>query len=238
MKDVFFYTTLVLAAALAVVAGLYYGEDVKGFVQTQSSALSFAQKAPEPEPRFVDPEVNSVELEREFEDILNGFLLSLKTEFTAYKKQRKVVDELIEPFNLREPAYVEQNHEVFKGLVPDLRDQMEKIIATFSLTDQKIMAALDGHSERMKAPILEKWKATKFEQSEKIIDYLNVDDKILTTYGALLAFYNQNKDSFIYSLKTERIVFADAGLEMAEQTYHERIDELVIERRGTLKKNI
>lgn len=228
-QNTIWLVAFVFSTALAVVAGIFYGPKVHSIIQSPSSdTVIQSQQVSE----------LTAGLGESFEVILNGFLSELSLELKGYKNQRKVLTELIDPFNLRNPEYIDQNYEMIQVLAPELRARMDGVMALFSKTDKQVKSTLNSYPEKSVSGAAAKWSSIRDNQVERYIYYLKLDDEILLTFEELLAFYAKQKEQMYYDFETDEIRFKSELFLQTEQKYLESIAELTRIRNAVLKQNI
>lgn len=181
----------------------------------------------------VDPEKQAAFMR--FEGILNGFLQEVQANMRDYRQQRKMLTEMADPFNLRQPEYITENYGLLKTVAPELRTKMNSVVAPFEAAQAQIHAALADQPESVRENVWQRWEALKQKQLTLYVEYFTVEDQILTAYEELLGFYYQNQNAILVDSEYLSVSFAEPALEQQEQMLLSRIEELSAQQALILK---
>lgn len=151
-----------------------------------------------------------------FEDSLNDFLVQVGGEMRAYRQQRRLLDDLIEPLNLRDAAYIEENYRFAAVLIPALKVQMDKVFAVFEAKDAEVEGLLAGQPEAFRRKILAQWQQVKAQQGGRFVTYFEFEGEMLGAYEALLRFYYTRQNQVRFDEDAE-IVFFEASEDRARE---------------------
>ncbi len=146
-------------------------------------------------------------IEKQFEDALNNFLRSVHAQARDYKKQRKVLNELVRPENLRSTAYVEENYLLVHEIVPDLRGKMNALMGSFAETEKEIHSLLEGTSPEFRQTVLRSWKNLKDKQASQFIVFFMKEEETLPLYETLMAFYYEHRSEYSFNQDENEILF-------------------------------
>jgi gas vesicle protein len=145
--------------------------------------------------------------QKDFETLLNAFILDIDAQAKAYKKQRRVVAELIQIDNLRDPAYVSENYTMMVSTIVQMRQNSQSILREFEIMDTNVKALIERAHLQDKATIIDAWSQTKDEQFKFYARFFKTEDRILQIYETLMQFYSRNTDHFSVDLSTQSIIF-------------------------------
>ena len=130
----------------------------------------------------------SPDLPQRFEDLLNGLLGSVNTAMNEYKAERKALVETLNPVNLRDPSYVEENWKIMQELTPSLIKRMEDVPKLFENAESQINELLANQPEKARQIILQKWNILEKTQGEAYIEYFAYEFQLVSAYHDLMKF--------------------------------------------------
>ncbi|MGB0720067.1 MAG: hypothetical protein ACPGRX_06315 [Bdellovibrionales bacterium] len=178
---------------------------------------------------------SSVSVNKKVETILNDFLRDVAAEMSDYRKQRKVLDDLIKPVNLRDASYVESNYALGQQTIAALKSQMNDVMAVFDDKDNALRDALRGQSASFRANILRKWAAMKSEQADVFVNYFTFENKILAAYQDLLGFLYEKRGAYAYIPDQADIIFQQANDQRRYQAMLQNLENLKKQQAAVLK---
>lgn len=176
------------------------------------------------------------ELERQFEEFLNKFLKNIHDGMVSYKKERKMLIELVGPANLREPVYVEENYKLAQQLMPSLRQKMADVIGIFEVAQGEVEALLLGQPEAVRARIVQEWEELKRVQGQAYMDFFTTENDLLTAYQSLMDFYYEKRAVFKANPDARKVIFENAGDADEEKRLKQRIDDIYAQQEALTKK--
>ncbi len=201
----------VLVVLIVAVGGIYV-------MQNHQTTFDKRQAAEEQE--------RGRELEKRFEEFLNKFLKSIHDGMVEYRKERKVLVELVGPRNLSDPAYVEENYKLVQQLVPSLRQKMADVIGIFEAAQTEMDSLLAGQPETTQAPIIRQWDELKRMQGQAYMDFFATENDLLSAYQDLMNFYYDKRTSFEVNAATRGVIFKNAQDVAEEKQLKQRIDDI------------
>lgn len=154
-----------------------------------------------------------------FQKIIDRYLADFTQELAEkmhdYRKNRKMVRELISPLHHENTAYSKNSYDHYtKELLPYLRKQSAAIIDTFQRYKVALDKELVDETTERKEFFQNQWNDMMKEQLEKYIEYFIKEDKLLTQYRELIEFYyvhsklitiDYEEDAFIFQRKQDEI---------------------------------
>lgn len=155
----------------------------------------------------------------EFQKIVNRYLSDFTKELEAkmrnYKKNRKMVRELINPLNHETPEYSKDSYDHFtKVLMPYLREQSSHVINTFQHYKIALDTELVNESTERRERFQRQWDEMMKKQLDQYIAYFIKEDKVLAAYQDLIEFYyvhskliaiDFEEDAFLFKRKQDEI---------------------------------
>jgi hypothetical protein len=148
-------------------------------------------------------------LTKEFEGFLNDFLTDVSQELREYKITRKVLVSLMQPANLRETKYIEENYEMGEATVMSLRLQMDKVMRLFETAEIEFQELLTKWPEGRGESIRQNWRSMRDEQVDVYLGYFTSEQDLLEAMQNLLSFYNEKRDVLRVDVIDDRIEFDD-----------------------------
>lgn len=189
----------VCAAILIVLAGGSYFE----MRQIEASARVAAAEKARQEQEARDA------LNQRFEDKLNAFLQSVAEKAKAYKARRRIFTDLIKPANMADPRYVEENYGLMQAAAPDLRKQMDDIMASFQAAEADIYALIRDEPEDRRKAVIASWQTLKDKRATAYMAFFAAEQDIVKAYLDLMAFYRERRGAFAYEAASSTLVFRD-----------------------------
>ncbi len=177
-------------------------------------------------------------LPQRFEDLLNGLLGSVNTAMNEYKAERKALVQTLNPVNLRDPSYVEENWKIMQQLEPSLVKKMENIPQLFENAESQINELLANQPEKARQIILQKWNALEKTQGEAYIEYFAYEFQLVSAYRDLMQFYYDNRNDFEVDINSGDTIFKDTAKKSEEQHIRQSIKDLTAQQSATLKKSL
>ncbi|MGB4106570.1 MAG: hypothetical protein WBK55_02090 [Alphaproteobacteria bacterium] len=211
----------VLVVLIVAVGGIYV-------MQNHQTTFDKRQAAEEQE--------RGRELEKRFEEFLNKFLKNIHDGMVSYKKERKMLIELVGPANLRDPAYVEENYKLVQQLIPSLRQRMADVIGIFETAQTEMDALLVGQPETTRARIVQQWDELKRMQGQAYMDFFATENDLLTAYGDLMNFYYDRRTAFEVNIDARQVIFKNPEDTAEEKRLKQRIDDLYAQQEAFSKQ--
>lgn len=190
--------------------------------QKQPSTEAEGVKTPEEVP--ATPEAKFA---KDFEKFLNEFLKDLGSETNVYKKDRRILKEVISPYNVEGTENAEKSYKAFKeDIAPTLRRKGQKIIDIFQNSENAVVALLAEQPEDVRSTLMSTWQEMKKKQLNGVIDFLANEERLIGAHERLLKFYFVH--SKLYSVDPEKgeIVFKNPKYEQEEQEILGEIEKL------------
>ena len=175
-------------------------------------------------------------LKAEFDDFLKAFLTDIQTNVVEYKKQRKVLEGLSKPVNLRQNEYIEENARLAESTVMGLQLQMDSIMGLFETANETVQILVEKFEDTEKEPIQKSWAELRDENIEKFTTYFTAEQDLTMAYLELIEFYNAQRDALEVDVENDRIVFQDIALQEQEAMLRGKVLELKTARKDLFKK--
>ncbi len=139
---------------------------------------------------------------------LEKFTTDLGEKMKDYKKNRKMVHELVLPFNYETPEDSKNSYEHFtKTLMPYLKAQSAKVIDTFSQYKVAFHKDLIDESSERREHFQNEWMSMTDAQLEKYVDYFVKEDALLNKYKALIEFYYVHSNLIEIDIENDAFIF-------------------------------
>jgi hypothetical protein len=220
---------MVMVVAILIAAGVGY-------------MLMSAQKVPPqgaPAAETVTAETSATEdpnaVHKQFENLLNELLHTVREKMAAYGEQRKVLIELVQPQNLRDPAYVEENYTMMGQLAMDLHARTAELLRSFEIADTKVGELLAAHPDIDREPILEQWNTTRQKHYNVYNQFFSFEEKIIKEYQDLMSFYRSKKGAYQVDAATGAITFDSPEDRTHVDEVMRRIEDLSAQQRAVLE---
>lgn len=228
------WNALLVLSLLIVLSGggyiLYQNNMHKQEVAAQKAAEEAAAKE-EVERKAAAQKV----LSKKFEDFLNGFLQDMAKGTQEYKKARGVLEDLVDPANLRAPDYIHENARLAENTVMSLQLQMDDIMQNFEDADQAAQSLINQFDGEGQKVVQAKWVATRDQNASQYMAFFTMDQDILNAYLELMEFYDAHREDVEVDVEHNRVNFTDPSLEEEEALLRGRIMELEAMRGDVLK---
>lgn len=179
-----------------------------GFVVARDSMQQAAQQAEAIRQAQEVAAQEKARLEKAFEDILNTMIRDVAEQVRAYKTERTVLGELVNPENLGDPSYVSENYALIQSLGPALRARMDSLMMIFETADNRVQTLLLEQPENIRAPVLAKWEEMKDRNMQPYIAYFSSEEEVLRAYEALMEFYYLKQNFFTVDTQSNALIFA------------------------------
>lgn len=182
-------------------------------------------KQPEAEQSVAAVET-STENRQAFEDFLNDFLKQVATEAQAYKQRRTVLVSLLQPENLKNSAYIQENEKLAEETTQGLQAQMDKIMSAFDQGDQKVAELVEHFAPEDRAGILESWKTQRDKRANQFLAYFTSEQEIIGAYNELLKLYADKRDAMSVDVANKKIMFTNPEDQVAADQITDKIAAL------------
>ena len=223
------WNALLVIALLIVLSGGGYIL----YQNNQQKQAEIAQKMAEAEALKAEQEAA---LKAEFDDFLKTFLADIRTHVADYKKQRKVLESLSKPTNLRQAEYVEENARLAESTMMGLQLQMETVMGLFEKADEDIQGLIGKFTEEQQVLVTKQWEKLRDENIEKFTLYFTTEQDLMMANLALVEFYNAHRDVMEVDVINERVIFDTVELQEEEAMLRGKILELKTARKDLFKK--
>ena len=175
--------------------------------------------------------------QKQFETVLNTFLKDLATRVDEYKKQRRVISELIKIENITEPQYISENYTMMIATTTQMRQQTQVILAQFTTMDQSVSELITQAKLIDKDAIQDVWTTTKTEQLKFYTAFFNSEENILRIHESLIEFYDTYKTQFSIDLDNDSIVFDAPVLRARHDTLNAMLQTQKARQSAVLRSN-
>lgn len=180
------------------------------------------------------PQAPEVAFAKEFETFLNNFLKELVKETAQYKKDRRILKEAIDPFNLIGTENAEQSYRVFRTEIgPMLRKKGEKLIGLFAKSEKVVQGLLADQPPAAKEKLFSAWKDLEKQHMNGLLDFFENEDKLIAAHEELLKFYFVHSKLYTVDMDTGAIVFSNEKYTAREAELRGAIEKL---KKGAGKK--
>ncbi len=137
---------------------------------------------------------------------LKEFVADLKKQSASYKKQKRVLKEIISPYNFETPEYSKENYNLFMNeIAPSLRSQSNAIINVFEQYTEKLAEDIKGNDDELQVQFMNDWNDMSADQLGQYIDFFSQEEKLLQAYEDLIRFYYIHSN--LFTVDIEKNVF-------------------------------
>lgn len=207
--------TFVVSLMIIVVGGLWFA----------AKHYDFRRFYPSKE-RAAAPEDGHAAFIRAFDTALEDFLETIGTQARDYKAQRKVLDDLIKPANLKSAVFIDENYKLSQSLIPSLRSKINALIKTFDSQEDRILTLISTQQDSVRLQAEEKWQALKDRQITLYADYFLIEDRILSAHEELLALYFRERNAVHADTEAGKMVFENPVNQEKEREILEKMQDL------------
>lgn len=135
-------------------------------------------------------EEKDAEFQKITQQYLDDFRDTLGEKMKAYKKNRRMVRELIKPFNHETVEDSKNSYTHFtKELLPYLRSQSSDVIDTFQVYRSALDTQVFPDDDERQEEFINLWHDMTKDQLDKYVNYFIQDDILLSVYRELIEFY-------------------------------------------------
>lgn len=146
-------------------------------------------------------------LEKRFEVVLNKMLRDVAKKAAQYQEQRKIITQVANPDSFYDKAYVAENFQVFRDVIPSLNKASSEILDIFLQADLDVKNLIKDKPEDLRKPILDKWQALKQEQAGSYQRFFELESEVIEAYERLMRFYFIKRDFYDVDVDTGEIIF-------------------------------
>lgn len=212
---------LIFAALVAVGGASLYLYQVEQAKQTRAQQEEKQRAEQEKLERVA---LQKAELQKLFDDYLNDFITDLRAAMQEYKESRRVLKEMVEPYNYESLEYAKENYTLFnESVAPMMREKADQIINIFAAYNQKVEQNLSGKENELQAHFRGEWKKMSEEQAGEYVDFFSKEETRLQAYGELIKFYYTHYN--LYDVDAQANVFLFKRDEEAEM--HELLTDQI-----------
>jgi hypothetical protein len=180
-------------------------------------------------------QAETANVEQQFEDLLNELLNTVRERMQAYGQQRKILTELVNPQNLKDPAYIEENYKIMQDLAMDLHTRTAELLHSFEMADAKVKAVLDADPALDTAAIRTKWNAEKQKHYATYNEFFSYEEKIIQGYQDLMTFYKIKQGSFTVDVAANKVTFTNADDQLRVGELQAQIETLSAKQAAALQ---
>lgn len=171
---------------------------------------------------------------KDFEAFLNSFLKGLAKQTAQYKKDRRILKEAINPYNLIGTENAEQSYTIFRDEIgPMLRNKSERLLSVFAESEKVVQGLLEDKSAATKDRLFSAWKNLEKEHMNGLLDFIENEDRLITAHEELLKFYFVHSKLYKVDMDSGKIVFSNEKYTAREAELLGNIEKL---RRGNDKR--
>ncbi|MGH1375308.1 MAG: hypothetical protein ACRBCK_03075 [Alphaproteobacteria bacterium] len=195
----FLYGVSVGVICIAIGSGyIYYDHQQKTF-QAQQEQIRIDHEAKEKQRLEVQ------ELSKQY---LSDFVQELKTHAISYKKRKRVLKEMISPYNFETPEYSKENYDIFmKEVAPSLRNESNNIIQVFDTYTSKVQDSIQETDSDTQQYFIKEWSDMSTNQLSQYVDFFSQEEKLLQAYEELIRFYYIHSNLFTVDVESNVFKF-------------------------------
>ena len=160
------------------------------------------------------------------ESVLNQLLADMRIQADAYKKERKLLSELIQPQNLAQPDYRTENLVVMERLVPALRGAMDKMMLAFEKADHDFKAIIEDRSPTSRQLLSQEWQEMTQVHIQTYVDFFALEEELINAHLVLMKFYTDYNDDITYDAEKEQLIFTNQKTANQHKALREEIKSL------------
>lgn len=181
---------------------------------------------------------NNMQIKKQFEAVVNGFLQDLSTRMNEYRKKRMTVRNIIKPESMRVYEYVKENNNIARNIMAELEAEQDVIVDKFEETDKKMKALLQRMNSDDADTLLREWEVTRKKQLGEYKRFFEEERRLHDLYRIILEVFAESGGAytvnFDYDLNKGSVNFKDKQL---QSTYDSAIRsaENILSNRGMLK---
>ncbi len=200
-------------------------QQIHSLPQTPTSTIKSADESvPQQTVQELSPDVLFA---KTFEDFLNGFLGQLTKNVRDYKKDRRILKEVLNSFNLEGTSNIEKSYKVFREeIAPMLRKKRHDIIDIFKREDERILVLLEKQPKQTQEKIIKQWKDIKNEHLSGLIDFFELEEQLIQAHEKILKFYFVHSKLFRVDLQSGKIIFSQEKYRMQETELLKDIEDI------------
>ncbi len=189
-KNPFRPNKLLLLAIFIALSSLFAG----GFLYYEHHKALKIQKQEEIDRLEAEHQKNVAKQKREmqalFDVYLKQFVLDLKQGVQRYKKARKIIYDLVQPYNFETPEYARENYKIFtENVAPTLRQESDNVIGIFAYYQALLETDLQNKDGSIQQEFSNEWKAMSSEQAGVYVNFFTSQEELLRAYEELIKFY-------------------------------------------------
>lgn len=154
---------------------------------------------------------------REIEETLNGLLENVQVLALEYKRNRRVVNDLIQPENLSTPEYIVENLAILEGLIPSLENERVQMMSAFDTAGERFNEIISTTPEQTQNALNAQWEEVTGHQIKSYTTFFAFEQAIVATYLDILRLYAENKDQITYDRDADILVFGSDALAARDQ---------------------
>lgn len=164
---------------------------------------------------------------KEFETFLNNFLKELSKEIRQYKKDRRILKEAVDPFNLIGTQNAEQSYRVFKEeIAPLLKKKSERVMGVFERANTVVKALLTDKPEDTQSVLMAEWEALEKVHMSKLLDFFENEDRLINAHEELLKFYFIHSKLYTVDMDSGEIIFNSEKHREKEKAILDKINKI------------
>lgn len=165
----------------------------------------------------------------EIESTFNTLLVNVSQYAGVYKRNRKVMSESVQPINLSDPAYIQENLTALETLAPSMRSDMDKIMMSFAAADEEFKRIIAESDEQSRESMAQKWREMTHKHIEGYTVFFEFEDQLIDQHLALMRLYAENANAISYNAETEQLAFANEDLAASDSEIRAKIRDLYLQ---------
>ena len=150
-------------------------------------------------------------IEKAVREHMDALKTVLKEKTNHYKKQKKVLKQIIQAENYETPEYAKSTYEFFtRDIAPNLRKESAEIINSFVEADDSLSKVLNDIEGGLEHESYATWQKYHKEQLENYINYFTKEEEKLQKYTDLVTFYYRYSKRYTVDMVENNFIFSNA----------------------------
>ncbi|GEM_PF-5503561 len=167
------------------------------------------------------------ELDNLFDVYLYNFKTDLKKAAALYKGSRKVLKEILSPYNFETPEYTKENYFFFKDhIAPDLRRKSADIIDIFQKYTDRLKEDIENKNSNIGQKFLLKWQKMSNAQLGNYVIFFTKEEQLIQAYEEIIEFYYIHSKRFSFDIENNTLLFDKKEDKDKEQYLLQKIKDI------------
>lgn len=169
-----------------------------------------------------------------FKKYLTDMTQELRAEAKEYKKKRRLLREIILPFNFETPEYAKESYHFFNDdIVPSLENHSDKIMGIFEKYTHMVKNDLGEGNTELTKQFHDAWQNEITKQIEGYINFFVAEQEHIAVHRDLVTFYYTHANLFTVDAETNAITFKRAQ----DETKRAQLLQAIKKRKAAHKKS-